>query len=70
MREEGALFLGEGVLVLHHGLGVGAYWGGGSLFEEIWYKYSMVKMFQGLFLFQFKLESKTSVCLVELMRKI
>ena len=30
MREEGALFLGEGVLVLHHGLGVGAYWGGGA----------------------------------------
>lgn len=63
MREEGALFLGEGVLVLHHGLGVGAYWrGGGSLFEEIRYKYSIVKMMQGLFLFQFKLESKTSVC--------
>ena len=36
--------------------------GGGSVFEEIWYNYSMVKMFQGLFLFQFKLESKTSVC--------
>ena len=63
MREEGALFLGEGALVLHHGLGVDAYWGGGeSLFEEIRYKYSMVKMMQGLFLFQFKLESKTSVC--------
>lgn len=44
--------------------------GGESLFEEIRYKYSMVKMMQGLFLFQFKLESKTSVCLVELMRKI
>lgn len=62
MREEGALFLGEGALVLHHGLGWALIGGGESLFEEIRYKYSMVKMMQGLFLFQFKLESKTSVC--------